>query len=655
MSLRNRHLLFSDVILLPLAVYASFGLRLDEWTFSTPLTAPLAATCGWMCLFAGTIMPLIFFAHGLYSRYWPYASVEELLLLVYDVTLATLVVGLLGRMLPVLFLQVPPVPGSVLVIFWLLALAVTATPRLMARLWTRYRVPPGQSKSAQPVLIAGAGEAGVMVVRELQRNPHLDMQVVGFVDDDQTKQSMRIHGVPVLGARYSIPELTRKYGVTRVIIAMPKAPGKTIREVVDICKSAGVETKIMPGLYELLGGTVSVNQLRNVEIEDLLRREPIQTDLEAVRRLLRGKRVLVTGGGGSIGSELCRQVLRCEPAQLVVLGHGENSVFEIYNELRRLWPGGAAGDKLAVAVADIRFPDRLRDVFRQHRPQVVFHAAAHKHVPMMEQNSPEAITNNVVGTRNLLEVAAATGVERFVMISTDKAVNPTSIMGASKRAAELEMLDVAQRTGRPFVAVRFGNVLGSRGSVVLTFKQQIAAGGPVTVTHPEMTRYFMTIPEAVQLVLQAAVLGQGGEIFMLDMGEPVKILDLARDMIRLSGLEEGRDIDIIYTGIRPGEKLYEELFLNSETYRRTRHEKVFIAEDASTAVPADLDAQVAMLEATAHRGDSAEISNLLRRLVPEYRPVNQAAEVEVAAPPGSAQPITSAPAAPTAASTLATN
>jgi FlaA1/EpsC-like NDP-sugar epimerase len=422
---------------------------------------------------------------------------------------------------------------------------------------------------------------------------------------------------------------------------MPTASGKTIRELLAICEEAEVPAKTMPGLYELLGGQVSVNQLRNVDIEDLLRREPVYTDIAAVQDLLAGRCVLVTGGGGSIGSELCRQILRCRPAKLIIVGHGENSVFEIQQELQRAAGqvgketsrqgdkgDGRQGDTgegrqvIVPVIADVRFAERLHSIFQQHQPQVVFHAAAHKHVPLMEENPSEAITNNVLGTRNLLEAALASGVERFVLISTDKAVNPTSIMGASKRLAELLVLDAARRSGRAYGAVRFGNVLGSRGSVVLTFKQQIAAGGPITVTHPEITRFFMTIPEAVQLVLQAAVLGHGGETFVLDMGEPVRIVDLARDLIDLSGLEEGRDIDIVYTGLRPGEKLYEELFVIGEQNQRTTHVKIFIAVGERAPQMADGAGAAQAIDdliALAVQGDQQGVRRSLQALLPEFQ------------------------------------
>ena len=455
--------------------------------------------------------------------------------------------------------------------------------------------------------------------------------IVGFVDDNPHKRGVRINGAPVLGDRHDIPRLAAEYQINEVIIAMPSAPGKTIREIVAICERAGVRARIIPGIAELVDGRFSVNHIRDVQIEDLLRRAPIQTDMQAVGRLIRGRRVLVTGGGGSIGSEICRHVLRYEPSDLIILGHGENSVFAIHNELYR-WLNTPRGESdsvdgdgqcrsyrtptLHTVIADIRFSERIHAVFERYRPEIVFHAAAHKHVPLMEANPVEAVTNNVLGTRNLLDAAIVTGVERFVMISTDKAVNPTSITsGSSKRAAELLVHHAAKVSGRAFMAVRFGNVLGSRGSVVWTFKQQIAAGGPVTVTHPEMRRYFMTIPEAVQLVLQAAALGRGDEVFTLDMGEPVKILDLARDMIELSGLQVGRDIDIAFVELRPGEKLFEELFLPGEQCDHTSHEKIFIARDASRLVPADVLALIADLEEAALSDDTPRTVRLLRLIV----------------------------------------
>ena len=623
-QIRNRYFFMLDVVLLVVAVVLSYVLRLDSFDVNQFASG--------FFFFTGVVIitiPLVFYLLGIYSRYWIYASVEELLLLSGAVTLGAALSGTIG-LLAAWMIPDMSLPRSIPLIFWALALVVMGAPRFSVRSYAQYsrrRPEPRHSpaSSAQRVLVVGAGGTGINVVREMLDNPSLGMEVIGFIDEDLRKHSTRILGVPVLGNRRAVPQVLERHAVDLVVIAMPAAPGREIREIVHTCEQVGVSTKIMPALYEMLGGMVSVSQLRNVEIGDLLRREPVQTDMDAIRRLIVGKRVLVTGGGGSIGSELCRQVVQFNPAELIVLGHGENSVYEICSELnlilnRQASRADGVPTIVRPVIADIRFPDRLRHIVDQYRPEIVFHAAAHKHVPLMETNPVEAISNNVLGTRNLLDAAVMSGVERFVMISTDKAVRPKNFMGASKRIAEMLVHQTAWETGKPYVAVRFGNVLGSRGSVLQTFKQQIAGGGPVTVTHPEMKRYFMTIPEAVQLVLQAAVLGQGGEVFMLDMGEPVKIVDLARDVIELSGLEVGRDIEIAFTGIRPGEKLYEELFTPGESYRRTEHQKIFVIESASGDVlPSRVTNTVAHLEDAAYRGSVSGIVLALGELLPEYR------------------------------------
>ena len=393
-----------------------------------------------------------------------------------------------------------------------------------------------------------------------------------------------------------------------------------------------LQTSTLPGIHEILNGRISLGKVRDVQIEDLLRREPIRMDTDKISELIRGQRVMVTGAGGSIGSELCRQLLQLNPAEILLLGHGENSVFTIQQELEKrlkslkIENGWSTLPKISAYIADIRFLPRLEHAFDQFRPHIIFHAAAHKHVPMMEFNVPEAVTNNVQGTNNLVTLALKYQVGRFVMISTDKAVNPTNIMGASKRVAEMLVLQAARHSGLPYEVVRFGNVLGSRGSVVPTFKRQIEEGGPVTVTHPEICRYFMTIPEAVQLVLQAATMGKGGEVFMLDMGKPVKIVDLAKELIRLSGYELGKTMQITFTGLRPGEKLFEELFISGEQYDKTQHEKLFIVTNASGFIPENLSAIVTSLYRAALDNNSAEIIGLLEQIVPGFKPQNQQAK-----------------------------
>jgi FlaA1/EpsC-like NDP-sugar epimerase len=447
------------------------------------------------------------------------------------------------------------------------------------------------------------------------------------VDDDRRKHGHRMCDLPVHGSLSQIKDLVLRYDVEEVIIAMPRASGAVVRQVVKAAMEAGVRTRTVPGMFDIISGRVAIASLRQVEIQDLLRREPIQTDLEQVRVLATGETVLVTGAGGSIGSELCRQLAQLEPAQLLVVDHSENSVFDVMAELTERFPSVDA----VPIIGDIRDRERMRGVFERYRPYAVFHAAAHKHVPLMEDNVSEAITNNVLGTRNIAELSAEYGTEHLVLISTDKAVRPTNVMGATKRIAEQIVQEIAESSGRNFVAVRFGNVLGSRGSVVPTFLRQIQSGGPVTVTHSEMRRYFMTIPEAVQLVLQAGAIGKGGEVFVLNMGEPVRILDLAKDLIRLSGLEVGSDIEIRFSGTRPGEKLYEELFFDSESALPTDHPKVLRAKNG--ALPTGLSTLVDLLVEAASRGwGDEQLRSLLGRMVPDFRvdEVEYEVDVEVA-------------------------
>lgn len=633
LNVRNRHMALVDLVLLPLAAFLAFSLRLDAVVIRPHLFSLLI-----YAITAPLIKIPVLYLMGIYARFWQYASVEEVVVLGWAAIIGAAAQGaiLVGVAAPLQI--VDPIPRSIPLIDVFTTLACVAGPRFILRLATQKA--QQRAKDTQPhvspqrVLIAGAGDAGALVLREIEANPQTGLVPVGFVDDDPGKQGLYIRRRRVLGSCQEIPSLVRRYHVDQVIISMPRASGQAIRRIVNLCDAVGVRARIIPGVYELLTDEAPLRHIRNVQIEDLLRREPVQTDVEQVAALLRGRRVLVTGAGGSIGSELCRQIVRCQPAALVLLGHGENSIFEIHNELSRsLSKREAAGSmkiELIPVIADVRFADRLQMIFERYRPEIVFHAAAHKHVPLMESNIEDAITNNVLGTRNLVEVSMARGVTHFVLISSDKAVNPTSIMGASKRVAEQIVQAAAQRSGQCFVAVRFGNVLGSRGSVVPFFQKQIAAGGPVTVTHPEVRRYFMTIPEAVQLVLQAATLGKGGEVFVLDMGEPVRIVDLARDLIRLSGLEPGRDIEMRFTGLRPGEKLFEELFLASETYAPTRHHKIFVyrnglpaegtaaSEVRTTQDPLDIAGLDALI-AAAHRGDRAQIRDLLRMMVPEYQ------------------------------------
>ena len=472
------------------------------------------------------------------------------------------------------------------------------------------------------VLLVGAGKAGVMAAREIRGGamPHLDVK--GFLDDDVEKLGSVINGFRVLGTTAEIPRLVEDLGIDEIIITVARASRSQIRRIVSLCELTKAKVRIIPGLYEILGGKVNVSEIRNVQIEDLLGREAVKLDEKGLHAFLSGKTVMVTGAGGSIGSELVRQVVPFSPVRLLLVERSEYALYQIEEEMRRVWPTL----NVVPLLADIGDGGRMRDLFGEYRPQVVIHAAAHKHVPLVESNPGEAVKNNVVGTLTIGELAGEFGAEAFVLVSTDKAVNPTSVMGATKRAAELVVQMLDRRFDTAFLAVRFGNVLGSTGSVVPKFREQIARGGPVTVTHPEMRRYFMTIPEAAQLVLQAGALGEGGEIFILDMGQPVKIVDLARDMIHLSGLTPGEDIEILFTGMRPGEKLFEELGTSADHVDRTRHEKVFVGKIPQMA-PETVMAAVTRMARSRRRedraagvvrdGDGKAVREELQRLIPE--------------------------------------
>ncbi len=627
---RNRYFVVFDGLMALLTPAIAMLLRQDVASWSPEECRGLVV---FVVLSVVVKLP-VFYRYGLYNRYWRYAGINEVLAVSTAVGVTTtrlFVLAMVQRLLHVF----PHVsfPLSVPLIDGLLSFVILGASRFAERglAIARRRASRIHRPAHKRVLVVGAGDAGSFFVQEMQTSDKVNFEAVAFVDDNDEKQGMSIHGVPVLGRIRDIPRIVRDCRVEEVIIAIPTAPGRMIREIMALCDTARVVSKTMPGMYELLSGQVDVSHLRNVEIQDLLRREPVKTDMASVVDFIRGRKVLVTGGGGSIGSELCRQILRSGPSDLIVLGHGENSVYEVTNELLGLLakagktnPFEERPPVVHPVIADVRFPARLRAVFAEYRPDIVFHAAAHKHVPLMELNVAEAVTNNILGTRHLLDASLETDVKHFVLISTDKAVNPTSMMGVCKRVAELLVRRAALTSGRAYVAVRFGNVLGSRGSVVLNFRRQIAAGGPVTVTHPDMKRYFMLIPEAVQLVLQAAVLGKGGEVFMLEMGDPVRIVDLARDMIRLSGLEVGRDVEISFVGVRPGEKLFEELFGPGENYQPTPHEKIFVASHASTFLPPRLDEQIAALEAATHRQSRDETIRCLKDLVPEYDPAASA-------------------------------
>lgn len=559
-------------------------------------------------------------AIGIWRYSWRYVGLREGVRIFVGITLGSaILVGLrivLARLFEVDgFAQYSYLPLGVIGIDFALAFLFVSSVRVIRRMSSERaelrRIQP-RDTAPVPTLLVGAGRGGVMVAKEIAGRPELGIHPVGFVDDDPTKRGSEVHGLRVLGDTSDVAYITKKYGVKQAIITISSAPGSAVRSISSACQRAGLQVKVIPGLYQIVGGELNLTRMRSIAIEDLLRREPVVLDDAAIASDLRDRVVLVTGAGGSIGSELCRQVCRFAPARLLLVERTENALFEIHRELCEAFP------KLIVEphLADIADQRRIESIFDSTEPDVVVHAAAHKHVPLMEKNPGEALKNNVFGTRLLADVADARGVGAFVMISTDKAVNPTSIMGVSKRIAEIYVQALAMKSRTRFVTVRFGNVLGSNGSVVPIFKEQIERGGPVTVTHPEMKRYFMTIPEACQLVLQAGSMGRGGELFVLDMGEPVKIIDLARDLIQLSGFEPD-EIEIVFSGIRPGEKLYEELSVESEHAEKTRHPKIFIGRSTPEALE-DVIAKLSRLRGLLETADGRTLRAHLAACVPEY-------------------------------------
>ncbi len=552
---------------------------------------------------------------------WRYISLRDTVRIFVAIASATaLLVGLrflspqLVDRIPLARYGIVPL-GVLLGDFVLSFIGLTGVRALRRMLGERWASKQHQREEAAlaPTLLVGAGQGGVLIAQEITRRPDLGILPVGFVDDDPVKQGAVIHGIKVQGTTRDLVRLAERHRAKQALITISNAPGTSIRRITESCKEAGLAVKIVPGAYEIVGGRVNLSRIREVAIEDLLRREQVRLDTESVASVVRGQPVLVTGAGGSIGSELCRQVAAYRPSRLVLVERAENNLFEIHSELRTRF----ADLEVVPCVADITDVPRVTQVFREHRPMIVFHAAAHKHVPMMEWNPAEAVKNNVLGTQVIADLADSLAVERFVMVSTDKAVNPTSVMGATKRAAELYVQALSLHSATYFSTVRFGNVLGSAGSVIPIFRRQIQSGGPLTVTHPDMTRYFMTIPEAAQLIMQAGALSEGGETFILDMGQPVRIIDLAHDLIRLSGFEPDKDIEVRFTGVRPGEKLFEELSTMAEGIERTTHPKIFTGSYDSPHLPG-LRAQFDGLGALCRNADPEPIRRALGQLVPEY-------------------------------------
>ena len=543
----------------------------------------------------------------LYTRIWRYAGMREMVAVLIATTLGA------GLFYTGMYVFDKSLPRSIYLISWILSTGVIGIGRMVLH-YIAMQYGGKQSTDADMVntLIIGAGDAGATIAREIERYHKRSRKVIGFIDDDESKFNRLMGGVRILGNRHDIPSIVKENKVKEIIIAMPSVTRNEIRNIMEICSPLKCKVNTLPGMYQLLDDEVLVSHLHPVSIEDLLERDEVRLDMDVVEHYIRDKVVLVTGAGGSIGSEICRQIMRVGPKQLLLLGHGENSIYLINQELKNIYKDGP----IIPIIADIRDKQQLDQIFTQYNPQVVFHAAAHKHVPLMEIQPMAAVLNNIYGTRNVADVAGRHGVERFVMISTDKAVNPTSVMGATKRVAEKVIIAMNDTYDTKYITVRFGNVLGSRGSVIPLFKKQIEAGGPVTVTDPEMTRYFMTIPEASQLVLQAGAMGKGGEVFLLDMGEPVKIIDLARNMIRLSGLEPDKDIHIKITGLRPGEKKYEELLTSEEGTNRTNHTKIF--EAALDTVDRDwLIDKIATFDSCE---TDMDVIGVLQDIIPTYTP-----------------------------------
>jgi FlaA1/EpsC-like NDP-sugar epimerase len=597
-------LLIGDAVIVSVSMYLALFFRFDGRIEPAHMASFLR------------ILPLLIFIRlgafwlfGLYRGMWRYAGIKDLFSIMKAVTLGSAILAAV-----VFFLRLP-YSRAVLAVDLVFVLVIISGERFAVRLLRELQT--GKRKEVKRVLIIGAGDAGEMVLREIRSHPELGYLPVGFIDDHRGKQGMSIHEVRVLGRRGDISRVIQERKIEEVIIAMPSASGKVIREIVSICQEARVKSKIIPGLNELIGGHVSIKDLRDIKLEDLLQRPAVKVDFEELSSYFQGKKVLVTGAGGSIGSELCCQVSQFNPLRLITLDHSENNLFHLEYKLNKI-NNNSDSIGVDIVVGDIKDKDKLQSTFEHFRPEIIFHAAAHKHVPLMENNPEEAIKNNIIGTANLVELANKYKVERFINISTDKAVNPTSVMGVSKRVAEM-LVQSENNSSTCFVSVRFGNVLGSDGSVVPLFRKQIAEGGPVTVTHPEVTRYFMTIPEAVQLIIQAGAMGKGGEIFALDMGEPIKILDLARNLIILSGFKPDEDIKIEFVGLRAGEKLHEELLTAEEGIRATKHKQIFVAK-SDVVDSSRLQGDIEELKFLAERAQKKDIINKLEKMIPNYSP-----------------------------------
>ena len=608
--IRRLFLIVLDIILINVSAYTALLVRFD---FSLAQIPTYYADAVLSYALMNTIATIIIFAlFRLYNSLWRYAGIDELVNIIF----ACIISGGLQLIVMHFILHIH-VPRSYYPLSTVFMMGTVSVSRFFYRYVRRISRNNYTGVVQSRIMIVGAGDAACTIIREISRSEYVKGTVICAIDDDRDKLGSYIQGIKVIGDRNKIIEAAEKYEITDIFIAMPSAPRQAIKEILEICKETGCALKILPGMYQLINEEVSVTRLRNVEIEDLLGREPVKIDMEGIMNYVRGKVIMVTGGGGSIGSELCRQIAKHQPEQLIIVDIYENNAYFIQQEIKNDYPD----IDMVVLIASVRNTKRINSIMAQYRPNIIYHAAAHKHVPLMENSPNEAIKNNVGGTYKMAQAADCYGVEKFILISSDKAVNPTNVMGASKRICEMIIQAFNKRSKTDFVAVRFGNVLGSNGSVIPLFKEQILRGGPVTVTHPHIIRYFMTIPEAVSLVLQAGAYAKGGEIFVLEMGEPVKISELAENLIRLSGYEPGRDIDIEYTGLRPGEKLYEELLMDEEGLQDTENKLIHIGK------PIEMDDEaffksVEELDKAA-KEETDDIREMIQKIVPTYVVTNK--------------------------------
>ena len=600
---KKPYLIIIDIFLINLTLLFSYILRFDRFFLDY---------IHYEFFIAITIFGIIaLYFTNIYNKIWHYASIAELKAIIKT----SIIINTLFIIYLYFFLI--SFSRSVVIINFVLDIFVLGGIRFILRLVKSYYI---QNKTNQPqknVLVVGAGDAGELLIREYQKHPELGKNIIGIVDDEDSKHGLEIHGIKVLGDRNIIPDVIEEYHVEEVVIAIPSAKGNDIKDIYNLSKNEDVKVKTVPSIHEIVDGQFNISQIREVRVEDLLKRDQVELVEDDISSYLTEKTIFITGGAGSIGSELCRQSAKFKPNKLIIFDINENDSYFLQRELNEKYPNL----EVIVEIGSVRDKEKVNNSISFYKPDVIFHAAAHKHVPLMENNPEEAIKNNIIGTFNVVDAADNNNVDRFILISTDKAVNPTNVMGATKRVAEMIIQTYSKKSTTKFMAVRFGNVLGSKGSVIPIFKKQIENGGPVTVTHKNVKRYFMTIPEASQLVIQSGAIGNGGEVFILDMGEPVKIIELARDLIKLSGYKEGIDIDIEITGLRPGEKMYEEILLDTEDDISTEHEKIYISNLNNIEEKEVID-HIANLNDLINTSDKSKLIEELKILVKEYEPNN---------------------------------